>query len=173
MTWLLTETICHCFMINSKFFKTSIFRNDTKCNYHSFFFTAIHSTIFPASSNHCWMSLRNDEIFLHTMIIKWNIFHSCMPSFAFLIFMAMEMGNIELMVKLQVFTYIRDQCVVHTRYTIVSLIRLDIWSHLLGYINQDWPEVNLFLFRYISLWISLLIIKHVASIPVSLIRNTL
>ena len=28
--------------------------------------------------------------------------------------MAMEMGNIELMVKLQVFTYIHDQCVVHT-----------------------------------------------------------
>ena len=53
---------------------------------------------------------------------------------------------------------------VHTRYTIVSLIRLDIWSPLLGYIYWAWPEVDLFL--YIWFWISLLIIEHVASIPV-------
>ena len=31
--------------------------------------------------------------------------------------MAMEMGNIELMVKLQVFTYIHDQRVVHRQFT--------------------------------------------------------
>ena len=31
--------------------------------------------------------------------------------------MAMEMGNIELMVQLQVFTYIRDQRVVHRQIT--------------------------------------------------------
>ena len=44
--------------------------------------------------------------------------------------MAMEMGNTELMVKLQVFTYIHDQRVVHktvhTSHTIVRLIRLNI-----------------------------------------------
>ena len=34
-----------------------------------------------------------------------------------LAFMAMGMGNIELMVKLQVFTYIHDQCVVHRQFT--------------------------------------------------------
>ena len=34
-----------------------------------------------------------------------------------LAFMAMEMGNIELMVKLQVFTYIHDQRVVHRQFT--------------------------------------------------------
>ena len=31
--------------------------------------------------------------------------------------MAMEIGNIELMVKLQVFTYIHDQRVVHRQFT--------------------------------------------------------
>ena len=31
--------------------------------------------------------------------------------------MAMEMGNIELMVKLQVSTYIHDQRVVHRQFT--------------------------------------------------------
>ena len=31
--------------------------------------------------------------------------------------MVMEMGNIELMVKLQVFAYIHDQCVVHKQFT--------------------------------------------------------
>ena len=34
--------------------------------------------------------------------------------------MAMEMGNIELMVKLQVFTYIHEQCVIHTQFTPVT-----------------------------------------------------
>ena len=33
------------------------------------------------------------------------------------LYMAMEMGNIELMVKLQVFTYIHDQRVVHRQFT--------------------------------------------------------
>ena len=34
--------------------------------------------------------------------------------------MAMEMVNIELMVKLQVFTYIHDQSVVHRKFTPVT-----------------------------------------------------
>ena len=35
-------------------------------------------------------------------------------------YMAMEMGNIELMVKLQVFTYIHDQHVVHRQFTPIT-----------------------------------------------------
>ena len=54
---------------------------------------------------------------------------------------------------------------VHTRYTIVRLIRIEIVSATLSYISRAWLEVDL------SLWIphsiSLLIIVHVASIPVS------
>ena len=34
--------------------------------------------------------------------------------------MVMEMGNIELMAKLQVFTYIHDQRVVHKQFTPVT-----------------------------------------------------
>ena len=62
-------------------------------------------------------------------------------------YMAMEMGNIELMVKLQVFTYIHDQRNVwltdssHQSHN--RLIRLEIWSASLGYINRAWPEVDL------------------------------
>ena len=33
------------------------------------------------------------------------------------VIMAMEMGNIELMVKLQVYTYIHDQRAVHGQFT--------------------------------------------------------
>ena len=54
---------------------------------------------------------------------------------------------------------------VHTRYTIVRLIRFEILSAALGYISRAWLEVDLSLLIPHS--ISPLIIVHVASIPVS------
>ena len=47
----------------------------------------------------------------------WQRWHHGNSRFCVYVIMAMEKGNIELMVKLQVFTYIHDQSVVHRQFT--------------------------------------------------------